>query len=89
MNHLHLAFLIGLFGSLHCVGMCGPLVMSIPVQHLPAGKKVSGIIIYQLGRVSMYAMLGIVAGLVGWRMYAAGLQQLFSIIIVAICGNLC
>lgn len=75
------SLLLGLASSLHCVGMCGPLVMSIPVQHLPVGKKIRGIIIYQFGRVGMYAMLGMLAGLIGWRIYAAGLQQLFSIII--------
>ena len=33
------SLLLGLASSLHCVGMCGPLVMSIPVQHLPNHKK--------------------------------------------------
>lgn len=73
------ALLLGLASSLHCVGMCGPLVMSVPVQHLPENKKISGVLIYQTGRIAIYAVLGIVAGLIGWRMYAAGLQQIFSI----------
>ncbi|MEN9298874.1 MAG: hypothetical protein RLZZ429_1187 [Bacteroidota bacterium] len=75
------SLLLGLASSLHCVGMCGPLVMSVPVQHLPEGKKVTGIFLYQFGRIGTYVLLGVIAGLVGWRMYAAGFQQLFSIIL--------
>ncbi len=72
---------LGLASSLHCVGMCGPLVMSVPVQHLPDDKKTTGILLYQLGRIGTYVLLGIIAGFVGWRIYAAGFQQLFSIIL--------
>lgn len=75
------SLLLGLASSLHCVGMCGPLVMSVPVQHLPKGKKAMGIFLYQFGRIGTYVLLGVIAGLVGWRMYAAGFQQLFSIIL--------
>lgn len=75
------SFLLGLASSLHCVGMCGPLVMSVPVQHLPEGEKATGILLYQFGRIGTYVLLGVIAGLVGWRMYAAGFQQLFSIIL--------
>jgi len=78
------SLLLGLASSLHCVGMCGPLVMSVPVQHLPQGKKTVGILLYQMGRIGTYVLLGVIAGLVGWRMYAAGFQQLFSIILGAI-----
>lgn len=75
------ALLLGLASSLHCVGMCGPLIMTVPVQHLPEGKKTVGILLYQLGRISTYVFLGIIAGLLGWRIYASGFQQLFSIIL--------
>lgn len=75
------SLLLGLASSLHCVGMCGPLIMSVPVQHLPEGKKATGILVYQLGRIGTYVVLGIIAGLLGWRIYAAGFQQLFSIIL--------
>mgnify|MGYP001627563070 CR=1 FL=1 len=75
------SLLLGLASSLHCVGMCGPLIMSVPVQHLPEGKKTTGILLYQLGRISTYVILGVIAGLLGWRIYAAGFQQLFSIIL--------
>lgn len=75
------SLLLGLASSLHCVGMCGPLIMSVPVQHLEEGKKTTGILFYQLGRIGTYVVLGVIAGLLGWRIYAAGFQQLFSIIL--------
>lgn len=72
-------FLLGLASSLHCIGMCGPLVMSVPVQHLPPQKKLFGILLYQFGRISTYMMLGLLAGLIGWRIGVSGWQQVFSI----------
>lgn len=74
------ALLLGLASSLHCIGMCGPLVLSVPVQHLPAPKKIAGILIYQLGRISTYTILGGLAGIIGYRIGVAGWQQTFSII---------
>lgn len=74
------ALILGLASSLHCVGMCGPLIMSVPVQHLPKGKKISGIILYQVGRIAVYGLLGSIAGIIGWRIYTAGWQQIFSIV---------
>lgn len=74
------ALMLGLASSLHCVGMCGPLIMSVPVQHLPNGKKLTGILLYQIGRIAVYGFLGLIAGIVGWRIYVAGWQQVFSIV---------
>lgn len=73
------ALLLGLASSLHCIGMCGPLVMSVPVQHLPQHKKLFGILLYQFGRIATYMILGVLAGLIGWRISVAGWQQVFSI----------
>ena len=78
------SLLLGLASSLHCVGMCGPLIMSVPVQHLQEREKTVGMLFYQLGRIGTYVVLGVIAGLLGWRIYAAGFQQLFSIIIGAV-----
>lgn len=74
------ALLLGLASSLHCMGMCGPLVMSVPVQHLPQHKKIWGILLYQFGRIGTYMMLGILAGLIGWRIGVAGWQRGFSVV---------
>ena len=80
MNHLQLAFLIGLFGSLHCVGMCGPLAFAIPQQSenkwLTLSKKLS----YNIGRAISYSILGLLVGLIGKQFWLAGLQQGISIL---------
>lgn len=72
-------FLLGLFGSMHCVGMCGPLALVIPVHHLSPVRKFFMLLLYQLGRVITYASLGLIFGFAGRRLYLAGLQQWFSI----------
>lgn len=72
-------FTLGAAGSLHCMGMCGPLSMALPTHHLsPAGKFFS-LLLYQLGRVATYSAAGLLFGLAGHRIYLAGYQQWFSI----------
>lgn len=74
------AMALGLFSSFHCVGMCGAIAFSLPVQHLPQSKKIAGILLYNIGRVTTYSTIGLLFGLIGSRLYIAGLQQWFSII---------
>lgn len=70
---------LGLISSLHCVGMCGPLSLALPMQYLFKTKRVIAILLYQTGRVITYSTLGLVFGLAGRRVYLAGFQQWFSI----------
>lgn len=72
-------FILGLAGSLHCVGMCGPLSLALPTYHLPAPLKWLSLFVYQLGRVITYSLLGLLFGLAGRTIYIAGVQQWFSI----------
>jgi hypothetical protein len=74
-----LAFILGLLGSLHCAAMCGPLMLALPGLPGGAGRFIAGRIIYQLGRVATYGLLGVVAGLVGQSIFLAGLQRWLSI----------
>jgi len=74
-----IAFLLGLLGSLHCAAMCGPLMLALPVLAGGPVRFVSGRIIYQLGRVATYCLLGVAAGLIGKSIYLAGLQRWLSI----------
>ncbi|HXH71420.1 MAG TPA: sulfite exporter TauE/SafE family protein, partial [Mariprofundaceae bacterium] len=60
---LGMMFSIGLLGSLHCIGMCGGLVGALALGR-PAIWW-SGLFIYQLGRVTTYALFGLLVGLVG------------------------
>jgi sulfite exporter TauE/SafE len=58
---LYSIFLLGLLGTGHCIGMCGPLVLAIPTQ---AGR-VWAHLLYHLGRVTTYVGVGGVLGGVG------------------------
>src|SRR3954453_20606251 len=70
---------LGLVSSFHCVGMCGAIAFSLPVQGMSPVKKTGGILLYNMGRISVYSLLGLLFGLLGRQMYIAGLQQWFSI----------
>jgi len=74
------ALLLGLAGSLHCVAMCGPLMLALPLD--AAGKRhvVGQILLYQSGRILMYALLGLLFGLLGKGIAFAGLQQALSLL---------
>jgi sulfite exporter TauE/SafE len=73
------AAIIGLLGSLHCLGMCGPIALVLPVE---PGRKVSivvGRLLYNLGRIISYAFLGALFGIVGQPLHLGGYQQGLSI----------
>ncbi len=56
------AIFMGLAGGLHCAGMCGPLVLAATAKNPFVGVK----IVYNLGRVLTYGLLGLlVAGIGG------------------------
>jgi sulfite exporter TauE/SafE len=74
-----LAIALGLIGSLHCAAMCGPLQLALPIPAGGAGRIVLGRLIYQLGRVTTYALLGVAAGLVGKSIFIIGFQNSLSI----------
>jgi uncharacterized protein len=75
------AFLVGLVGSLHCIGMCGPIAIALPVPDSSNLSFFTGRILYNLGRVVTYAFLGAVLGIVGSKIALAGAQQVVSIIL--------
>jgi hypothetical protein len=73
------AFTLGLIGSLHCAGMCGPLALALPAAGNTAPGYVLGRVAYNAGRIVTYCLLGIVFGLAGWTFLLAGLQRWVSI----------
>lgn len=74
-------FVIGILGSVHCAGMCGPLALALPVPQAGRLQFVLGRLLYNLGRVITYALLGVAAGFVGKRLFMAGAQQAVSIVL--------
>jgi sulfite exporter TauE/SafE len=73
-------FTLGAAGSLHCIGMCGPLSLALPTQHLAKTEKFFSFLLYQSGRVITYSVIGLIIGLAGRRIYITGYQQGFSIL---------
>lgn len=77
---LYTALIFGLISSLHCIGMCGPIAMMLPVDRNNPTKKALQILLYHTGRLASYAMLGMLFGLLGRGLYVAGIQQQISIV---------
>ncbi|MGI4742765.1 MAG: sulfite exporter TauE/SafE family protein [Janthinobacterium lividum] len=77
---LFTAFLLGLLGSFHCVGMCGAIALALPGAGGPGWRYVAGRVLYNLGRVTTYATLGTAAGLLGQSLRLAGWQQRLSLL---------
>ncbi len=75
------AFIFGLLGSFHCVGMCGPIAFMLPVNRTNTYAKVLQISLYHLGRLLAYSVIGLAFGLIGKSLYLFGFQQQLSIII--------
>lgn len=79
MGQLIIAGLVlGGLSGFHCVGMCGPIALSLPVHHLPPKNRITGIVLYHSGRIMLYALLGVLFGMLGRQFYLGGVQQLFS-----------
>lgn len=76
---LFTALFFGLISSFHCIGMCGPIAMMLPLDHKNPSKKALQILTYHLGRLIAYGSLGLVFGILGRGFYLAGLQQTISI----------
>ncbi|MBK9109771.1 MAG: sulfite exporter TauE/SafE family protein [Saprospiraceae bacterium] len=66
----------GLFGSLHCVGMCGPIALSLS----NTGQNIATSLLYNFGRAISYSFMGLFFGFIGNHFALAGLQQLLSIL---------
>ena len=79
---LSVAFTLGLFGSMHCIGMCGALSCALcKGSEVSRNKLVLNALLYQLGRVLTYMILGVLFGLVSQLLLIAELQKYISILI--------
>lgn len=75
------ALVLGFAGSLHCVGMCGPIALSMPVYRLNGASFGWGILVYFLGKTFSYMTLGAMFGLLGRQLALAGYQQALSMVL--------
>jgi uncharacterized protein len=75
------AITIGMLGSFHCIGMCGPIALSLPLKNDSAWAKFSGTLFYNSGRIVTYVAFGFLFGLIGKSVAVFGFQQWLSIIL--------
>lgn len=73
------AFVMGAVGSLHCIGMCGPLALSLPIGHRTGSGRAFGGLLYNAGRISTYAVLGLILGLAGQTLFSTRWQSALSL----------
>lgn len=78
---MEIGFFMGLLGSVHCIGMCGPLVMALPISHMKPVQKVLATILYHVGKITTYGLLGLVVGFFGKQIPFYNVQQHLSILI--------
>ncbi len=71
------AFLLGFFGSFHCLGMCSPIALAVSSRD--KSRYLKNKLIYNVGRTLTYSGLGAVIGLLGFSLALAGIQQWISI----------
>lgn len=73
------ALTLGMVGSFHCIGMCGPLAFSLPLSNDSDFAKFAGTFLYNIGRIVTYSTLGLLFGLAGKSFSLFGFQQWLSI----------
>ncbi len=82
--YLWTAFLIGLVGSAHCAGMCGPIALALPLRSDNWFRRIAGGLTYNSGRILTYMLLGALFGLLGKGLHMAGFQLWASVIVGAL-----
>lgn len=73
------ALLLGLAGSLHCAGMCGPLILAMPFHQTGGSRGTQHLLAYHAGRILVYMLLGVLFGMIGQGVAIAGVQKVLSV----------
>lgn len=83
-----IGFILGLSSTFHCLGMCGPIAMAIPVNRSSNLTILSGALQYNFGRIFSYLLIGVVGGTIGlsfaslrWMQWLTILAGLLMILI--------
>ncbi|MES2555763.1 MAG: sulfite exporter TauE/SafE family protein [Bacteroidota bacterium] len=75
------ALTLGFLGSFHCVGMCGPIALAIPVRRNSGLSIIGGSLLYNTGRIVSYSLMGLTFGMFGQGIAMAGWQGWLSVLI--------
>ena len=77
---LFTGLILGLASNVHCLGMCGPIALVLPLNRTNNWTILSGTLQYNLGRTLMYGVLGVLFGLLGMTIQIFGILQWMSIL---------
>ncbi len=80
INILYFAFTLGLLANFHCIGMCGPISLALPLNRKNKATTTAGVMTYTLGRSFGYALLGVIIGAIGFSADLLGVLQWLSIL---------
>lgn len=72
--------MLGIAGSMHCVGMCGPLVMALPAADESVGKRLVNRATYTIARITVYAAMGAIVGLGASVFDLSGYGRVLSVV---------
>jgi sulfite exporter TauE/SafE len=72
-------FLLGILSGAHCIGMCGPLALALPIGQQRVVRFVVGRLLYNVGRAITYVVLGAAVGMIGVAVPMPGVQRWISI----------
>ncbi|MBF0162960.1 MAG: sulfite exporter TauE/SafE family protein [Magnetococcales bacterium] len=87
-----MAFLAGLLGSGHCLGMCGSLVSAFFIRFVPPQARTGAVLAYHGGRIGIYTLVGLLAGALGMALTSTGmigkmqgvLQIVVGVVVIAL-----
>lgn len=68
---------MGIAGSLHCAGMCSPLAFAVSNMRSPA---MANRILYNIGRITVYGILGVITASIGYILPLSKFQNLLSVV---------
>ncbi len=72
-------FLLGFLGSMHCVGMCGPIMLALPFKSKSSFRFILKRMLYHSGRIMVYAGFGLLVGVLGDKLNFSGIQHILTI----------
>lgn len=74
------AILLGFAGSIHCLSMCGPIALALPLGNRSFGGRLAGYTTFHVFRIAAYGSIGLIFGMIGLGLHAAGWQQVLSVL---------
>ena len=69
------ALALGFASGFHCIGMCGPIALSLGLTKKQAANYYLQNLTYQFGRIVTYSLLGALLGILGQGFEMAGFQK--------------